>query len=130
MGLDLRAKNYPNENLCVRYTEFGFIRKQIAKSYNREFGELYERFYRGEKLTELENNRYNEICDDDLDLLLLHSDCDGKLTYQECKRISKSLDKFEFKYPEEWRQDYKDKFYILKDMIQWCGKNRITLYFR
>jgi len=132
MGLDLRANDYPNEPLHIGYIGFGIVRKQIAKSYNEELGKLYEKTYSmfDNQLTEEEGSRYNEICDDDLDILLNHSDCDGKLTTQECKKIIKSLNKFEFQYPDEWRQDYKEKYYVLKDMIDWCAKNRRTLYFR
>lgn len=133
MGLDLRANGYPKEALHIGYIGFGTVRKQIAKSYNEELGELYEKQYKGfcdYVYTDEEVNRYNEICDDDLDILLNHSDCEGKLTYQECKKIINALNKFEFKYPDEWRQDYKEKYYVLKNMIEWGANNRRTLYFR
>jgi hypothetical protein len=132
MGLDLRASGYPSEELHIGYIGFGILRCQIAKSYNQELGEIYEKPYKGFGYTysESEIDRYNQLCDDDLDLLLNHSDCEGKLTYSECRKISIALNKFEFKYPDEWRQDYKRKFYVLKDMIDWCSKNRKTLWFR
>ena len=132
MGLDLRANGYPKEELHIGYMGFGVIRQQIARSYNEELGMLYDKTYTylHYQYTEDEEKRWNEICNDDLDLLIWHSDYEGKLTYQECNKIFKVLNKLDFKYPKEWRQDYKEKYYILKDMISWCGKNRITLYFR
>lgn len=132
MGLDLRAKGYEGEEFSIGYIGFGWIRRCIANSYNEEFGKLYEKPYINfgfREYTQAEVDRWNEICDDDLDILLNHSDCDGKLTWQECKKIIKALNKIDFKYPDEWRQDYKEKYYILKDMIRYCAENRRTLYF-
>lgn len=132
MGLDLKAKGYEGESFRVGYIGFGWIRRCIANSYNEEFGKLYERpyvEYPFKGYAQAEVDRWNEICDDDLDILLNHSDCDGKLTWQECKKIIKALDKIDFKYPDEWRQDYKEKYYVLKEMIRYCAENRRTLHF-
>lgn len=132
MGLDLRADGYQKEELHIGYIGFGIVRRQIAKSYSEEFGDLYSVTYSlyGNQLTNDQVKRWNEICDDDLDLLLNHSDCDGHLKYHECKKIIKALDRIDFKYPDDWRQDYKEKYYVLKDMIRHCAKNRKRLYFR
>lgn len=131
MGLDLRADGYEKEPLHIGYIGFGVIRQQIAKSYNKRIGELYEKFSQifGGSLTPEEIEEYNLICDDDLDILLNHSDCDGVLKYHECRKVIRALDRLDFKYPDEWRQDYKEKYYILKDMIRYCAKNQKRLYF-
>lgn len=131
MGLCLSAKGY-KQDLNIGYIGFGWIRQCIATSYNEEFGRLYEKPYKDFRFkgyTQEEIDRWNEICDDDLDILLNHSDCDGKLTYQECGKIIKALDKIDFKYSDDWREDYKEKYYILKDMIRYCAKSRRTLWF-
>lgn len=132
MSLDLSAKGYEKEPLHIGYIGFGVIGKCIASSYNEEFGKLYAIQYDNypfKGYAEEQIDRWNEICDDDLDILLNHSDCDGKLTYQECRKIINALDKIDFKYSDEWRQDYKEKYYVLKDMIRYCAKNRKTLWF-
>lgn len=76
-----------------------------------------------------EIEEYNSLCDDDLDILLNHSDCEGRMKYHECRKVIRALDRIEFKYPDDWRQDWKEKYYILKDMIRYCAKNRKRLYF-
>lgn len=131
MGLELRADGYKKEELCIGYTGFGLIRSVIATSYNTEIGELYEILHRSirARLTEEQTNRWNEICDEDLDILLFHSDCEGVMKYHECRKVIRALDRLEFKYPDDWRQDWKEKYYILKDMIRYCAKNRKRLYF-
>jgi hypothetical protein len=53
MGLDLRADRYPKEELSIGYIGFGMLRRVIASSYNKEFGELYDVTYQlfGNQLT-------------------------------------------------------------------------------
>jgi hypothetical protein len=58
---------------------------------------------------------------------LWHSECDGKLTYQECKKIAKVLNELKFKTVNEERM--LPLYETLKDMINYCAKNRKTLYF-
>jgi hypothetical protein len=132
MGLDLRVDEYPKEELSIGYIGFGILRRVIASSYNKEFGELYDVTYQlfGNQLTLDQLNRWNEICDDDLDILLNHSDCDGILKYHECRKVIRALDRIAFNYPDDWRQDWKEKYFILKDMIRYCAKNRKRLYFK
>lgn len=131
MGLDLRADGYPKEGLHIGYIGFGVIRRQIAKSYNERLGEIYEKPYKNWDFSysQEEIEEYNSLCDDDLDILLNHSDCEGRMKYHECRKVIRALDRIEFKYPDDWRQDWKEKYYILKDMIRYCAKNRKRLYF-
>lgn len=131
MGLDLRADGYAKEEFCMGYIGFGILRQYIAKCYNEEMGAMYEKIYRfpHPELTEAEVKRWNEICDDDLDILLNHSDCGGILKYHECRKIIRALDRIEFKIPDNADRRWYEKYKTLKDMIRYCAKNKKRLYF-
>lgn len=134
MGLTLQADGYKKESFRIGYIGFTFLREVIAKSHDKEFGDLYKKWCESalipsRELTEKEIDRWNEICDPDLDILLLHSDCDGKIKYHDCRRVIRALDRIGLEYPDESRQDYKEKYFILKDMIRYCAKNKKRLYF-
>lgn len=128
MGLTLAVKGH--ETLDMGYIGFRTLRMYIASSYNEELGELYNEILRKAFMMqghEREKERWDEICNEDLDLLLWHSDCDGKLTYKECRKISKVLDKITFHCPNDLEMI--DRYHDLKEMLQFCAKNRRTLFF-
>lgn len=129
MGLSLSAKGY-EKDFYIGYIGYGLLMRSIASSYNAEFGEIFAKQYAYpfKEYTQEEIDRWNEICDDDLDILLNHSDCDGKLTYKECRKIIKSLDKIDFN-GKILRNDTRLRYYELKDIIRYCAKNRKTLWF-
>lgn len=129
MGLSLVAKGY-EKDFDIGYIGYGLLMRSIASSYNVEFGEIFAKQYSYpfKEYTQEEIDRWNEICDDDLDILLNHSDCDGKLTYKECRKIIKSLDKIDFN-SKILRNDTRLRYYELKDIIRYCAKNRKTLWF-
>ena len=118
MGLDLSAHEYTKEDFCMSYIGFGILRQHIARSYNEEIGKMYEKIYRfpHTELSEAEVNRWNEICDDDLDILLNHSDCDGILKYHECRKIIRALDRIDFKIPDDADKRYFEKYYNITIM--------------
>lgn len=127
MGLDIRIKGMSyEETYHCGYITFGNYRMEVAKAYNEEFGTLYEKeyksFYKG-KLTEEEINRWNEICNDDLDLFLNHSDCEGKLTWQECKKIYNAMKDLDVK------MNYYDMHQKWLNMFKFCWKHRVTMWF-
>lgn len=131
MGLVLKARGYAKEAVHIGYAGFGFIRCCIATSYNEELGKLYEKPYKcfGYQYTQAEIDRYNEVCNDDLDILLNHSDYDGTLSSADCKKIFAVLHGLDFKYPSNVRQDQNDTYYLLKDMIEYCAKTGHALHF-
>ena len=83
----------------------------------------------GNRLTEEQKNRWNEICNDDLDLLLFHSDCDGKFAPQECRRIYNAI--------KDLHMDMQGHNYTVmkqynmlehwKNIFLHCAKRRVTL---
>ncbi|EBF5204028.1 hypothetical protein FH000_10790 [Listeria monocytogenes] len=123
MGLDLVAKEQPVD-FCIGYFGFNFMRENIAEKHNKDLGVLYKKCMKTGLLTE---NEFEEVkkLSDGLSSLLLHSDCDGTLTYKECRDIRKDLNKIEF----EDDDFYKTKLEDLKKMINFCADKRRTLYF-
>lgn len=134
MGLDVSAKGMPNYSLS--YIHYGNFRAEIVR---KVYGDrCYEIFtmspWERSKLTAKEEQEmidyWNSVCDENLDLFVLHSDCDGKFTPQECKRILKALDPIEVDYPG-WDFDripcnMLDQW---KTMLHHCVKRRVNLYF-
>lgn len=131
MGLDIKAKGLSGEkSFSCGYITFGRFRMELAKTYNQRIGELYEISY-SQKLTEQQSKEYDRICNDDLDIFLWHSDCDGKLTPQECKKIYNAIKDFKmdmqghnygimqsYNMLEQW-----------KNIFKHCYQRRVNLYF-
>lgn len=127
MGLDINIKGLTREDTYHSgYIRFNVYRKEIANAYNKRIGELYEKTFK-EDLQPEEIEEWNTLCNDDLDIFLWHSDCDGKLTSQECKKI----------YDELKKLDIEDIYYSNKynmhqlwlNMLQFCYKHRVNMYF-
>lgn len=101
MGLLIRVKGFDELIYDSGYSGFTHFRIALAKAYNKDFGDLYERWVLGyESITKSDVKKMNELANEDLDLLLLHSDCDGKLTPKECKRIYNITKNLKCDYPQ------------------------------
>ena len=92
MGLYAYAKGL-TEKECYDcgYITFGVYRQEVAKAFNKRIGELYKKYYRDIELTECEIKEWNKLCNNDLDIFLFHSDCEGKFTPQECRKIYNAM---------------------------------------
>lgn len=102
MGLCATAKGLTAETeFDCGYLTYGRFLRNLAYAYNDEIGEMFESMCNGNRLAEQQENRWNKICNDDLDLLLFHSDCDGKFTPQECRRIYNAIKDFHMDAQEE-----------------------------
>lgn len=126
MGLDIYIKGLGyNETYHGGYIFFNVYRCEIAKVYNRELGEIYAKL----ELTDADIDRYNELCNEELDLFLLHSDCGGKLTWKECRAIYKVMKDLPFA-----GDDYGTRIYAMHElwlnMFKYCWKRRVTMWFR
>ena len=104
---------------------FGFMyyRMKIAELYNKRIGELYSknRLY---PLTAEETKEWNTLCNDDLDIFLWHSDCDGKLTVKECRKVYKVLKQYEI---DDERFNKLHKKFLSN--LKFCIDNRRNMYF-
>ena len=74
------------------------------------------------------DEKWNEGCNDDLDILLWHSDCDGRLTPQECRKIYRVLEKMNVEFEENI--DYYEDFYKnFVAMLKHCYQRRVIMFF-
>ncbi len=137
MGLTITAKGFDEEIYNSGYAGFTNFRIEIAKAYNSEFGELYKKWVRsclmpyGDRLSPEKLNRLNELCNDDLDILLQHSDCDGKLTPQECKKIYNITKDLKCVYPQMCygTTTGKNLFDVFNRALLHCWKRRVCMRF-
>ena len=77
--------------------------------------------------TDDEIEQWNQLCNNDLDIFLWHSDYDGKLTPKECKKIYNELKKLKIKdlpYSDKWTMQE-----LWLNMLKHCYKHRVNMYF-
>lgn len=127
MGLDISIKGLERKDTYHGgYIRFNVYRKEVANAYNKRLGELYEKIFRKDLQPE-EIEEWNILCNDDLDIFLWHSDCDGKLTPEECKKIYNELKKLKIKdlsYSDKWTMQE-----LWLNMLQFCYKHRVNMWF-
>lgn len=127
MGLDINIKGLERKDTYHGgYIRFNIYRKEVANAYNKRLGELYEKIFK-EDLQPEEIEEWNTLCNDDLDIFLWHSDCDGKLTPKECKLIYdelKNIDIQDLEYSNEYTMHE-----LWLNMLKYCYKNRVNMYF-
>lgn len=135
MGLTIRIPGMRDTYNCG-YITYGVFLMKLATAYNQEMGEIYEKYFKSAialypKLTDTEIARYNELCNPDLDILLFHSDCGGKLTPKECKRIYKAIKDLKMDMPGHNYGGMKPYNMLerFKMMFLHCWKFRVNMYF-
>ena len=135
MGLVIRAKGFEEDIYDSGYGGFTHFRIAVAKAYNEEFGKLYEDWVwcsmTHNEFPKEDSDRINELANSDLNLLLLHSDCDGKLTPKECKRIYNVTKDLKCDYPQ---CDYitntdKNQLEVFNRALLHCWKRRVNMWF-
>ena len=82
-------------------------------------------------LTEKEFAIFNELSDEDLNIFLLHSDCDGKLTSTDCQKIYNAIkdlkmDMFSLNPSIIGIYNMLDNWKLI---LKHCYENNINLYF-
>lgn len=131
MGLDIMVKGLTRqETYHCGYITFNVYRKKVASAYNKRLGELYEKTFK-DTLEPNEITEWNSICNNDLDIFLWHSDCDGKLTPQECKKIYNVLKdlKIEMQGHNYVDMNFYDMHKLWLNMFKHCWKRRVNMYF-
>ena len=130
MGLDVHAKGMPPYS--ISYIRYGTFRAELVRKVYGD--ECYNIFmippfiWNETPHEEIQTyiGYWNSVCNEDLDLFLLHSDCDGKFTPQECKRILKALKPIELDLPDRDMSNMLDNW---KAMFRHCAKRRVNMYF-
>ncbi len=129
MGLDVYAKGLVNSErpeasfITIGYIGYSFIMKELARiAYCAEMSDLYSDYRH--IWTQADCDFWNARCNDDLDLLLFHSDCDGKFTPKECRRVYNAIKGF--RLDNERLNAYLEKF---KAAFKHCAERRVNLYY-
>lgn len=131
MGLDVRVTGLERQDTYhCGYITFNVYRKKVASAYDKRLGELYEKTF-NEELTDEEIDEWNKLCNDDLDIFLFHSDCEGKFTPKECKKIYDAMK--DLKIDMQGHNYVEMNFYNMHEMwlnmFKHCYKRRVNLYF-
>lgn len=134
MGLTVKAKCLSAEETfdCGYITYGNFIMELIKVAYGeRCYNAHRQAVFSGKPLSEEDEKYWNSVCNDDLDMLIFHSDCDGKFTWQECKRIYLAMK--DLKSDMQGHNYGVMKFYNMfehwKNMFYQCWKHRNTMYY-
>ena len=129
LGIYIKGLDY-KDSFHSSYSGFTFYRQKIANAYNPRLGELYDiariKFLNNEDLSVEEIEEWNKICNDDLDIFLWHSDCDGKLTVKECRKVYKILKEYDYNLFPFPFNDLHKKFL---SNLKFCIDNRRNMYF-
>nr|DAK93537.1 MAG TPA: hypothetical protein [Caudoviricetes sp.] len=131
MGLDISVKGLERKDTYhCGYIKFNLYRKKVASAYNERLGELYKKTFKDELQPE-EIKEWNNLCNNDLDIFLWHSDCDGKLTPKECKKIYDAMKdlKVEMQGHNYIEMNYYDMHQLWLNMLKHCYKHRVNMYF-
>ena len=130
MGLEIKTSDN-EKSFRIGYFGFSFIRRFFLLHYGTEVHDEYLAMLRNltfdtEEIFFFSEKFYEKI--DDLSILIDHSDCDGELTSEECKRLKPCLFVDEdtiikalpdFKEPER----YFPLMYEFIDLINYCASN-------
>ena len=134
MGLDIRIKGLDRDKTYHGpYSSFFRFRRELCKAfYDEEMFRIYRKIQEEscpfanqvDEVTVAEREYWNNHCNDDFDTFLLHSDCDGKLTNKECRKIYEAI-----KDVTTEDEDFMRVLNLWKDMLLYCAKTRRHLFF-
>lgn len=136
MGLDVYAKGLSDaDSFSCGYLTYGHFLMELAKvAYGDYMAEIYKRACFtafGPDVTEQEARYWDEHCNDDLDLLLFHSDCDGKFTPKECRRIYNAIKDLQMDMVGH-NYGQMEPYNMLehwKKMFKHCADRRVNMYY-
>lgn len=134
MGLDAHAKGLTDKTgFSCGYITYGcFILELIKVAYGEKSYEMFKNaMLRSRPFTDAEIEYWNSHCNDDLDILIFHSDCDGKFTPQECRKIynaMKDLKSEMIGHNYGVMKPY-NMFEHWKNIFKHCARNRVNLYY-
>lgn len=135
MGLNATAKglSVEDEFNCGYITYHRFIEELVRVAYDSKCYEIYTTAVNEHRnFNDKEIEYWNSHCNDDLDILIFHSDCDGKFTPQECRKIYNAM--------KDLHSNLTGHNYIVmekynmfehwKNIFQHCAKRKVNLYYR
>lgn len=135
MGLTATAKGLTAETAfdCGYITYGIFIMELIKTVYGQRCYDAYRNsLFSRKPLSNEDVEHWNSVCNEDLDILLLHSDCDGQFSPQECRKIYNAIKNLKmdmqghnygvmkpYNMLEHWKAIFKH-----------CADRRVNLYYR
>lgn len=134
MGLCARAKGLTDETgFDCGYLTYGtFILELIKVAYGQQCHNIFKRnMLRGAPFSDAEAEYWNAHCNDDLDILIFHSDCGDKFTPQECRKIynaMKDLKSGMMGHNYHVMKPY-NMFEHWKAIFKHCADCRVNLYY-
>lgn len=134
MGLDIFSSD-DVKSFYISYISFSRMRGFFVLHYGETLYHVYDEILKN--LGYCEDRIWFDLCDKigDLSILISHSDCDGKLTLDECKKLRKCLfvDEDKIKASEyssdEYRINMIKLMYEFIDLIDYAVKNNVELIF-
>lgn len=132
MGLCAHAKGLTRETEynCGYLTYRNFIKELIKIAYDEKCCQIFGKLVY-DKLSDEDITYWNEHCNDDLDILIWHSDCDGKFTPRECRKIYNAI--------KDLKSDMQGHNYGVmqsynmlehwKNIFKHCAEKRVNLYY-
>jgi len=138
MGLDIYIKGMDRkETYHDSYGSFRYYREAVATAYDKDFGELYKKWYQipNYNITIEEETdllfKINNVNLGGLDIFLAHSDDEGKLKPKDCKLIYNAMKDLVFEKENlNFRIECIDEIHqIWLKMLKYCYQKRKTLYF-
>lgn len=128
MGVSITCTN-PKYSFDMGYIGFFNLRKNVALSLDKEFGELYSTLSKMSeehdfwaKASQLIKSKHLEDEYEDVLMFLFLPDCDGHIGYKTCGKIANllennydSLYNKVFRYAAQTHDDYREFILFLKD---------------
>lgn len=132
MGLCAHAKGLTDKTeFNCGYVTFGRFRMELAKVYNQELGEIYERWYVRKPISLTEEKRLDNEFPDGLANFLYAPDCSAKFTPKECREIFNDIKDLQMDmigHNYGVMEDY-NMLEHWKNIFKHCYKRRVNLYF-
>jgi len=134
VGLTVIAKGLsPEKSYDCGYITYGnFLMSLIREVYGERCYDSFKKsLISGKPFTAEEEAHWNFVCDDDLEVWIWHSDCDGKFTPDECRRIYKAIKDVHMDLQGHNYGDMKPYNMLerWKEMFLHCARRRVNLYF-
>ena len=134
MGLDIFSSDGV-KSFYSSYISFSRMRAFFVLHYGETLYHVYDEILKN--LGYCEDRIWFDLCDKigDLSILISHSDCDGKLTPDECKKLRECLfvDEDKIKASEYSNDEYRTNMiklmYEFIDLIDYAVKNNVELIF-
>lgn len=135
MGLDVYAKGLNEKScFCCGYLTYeNFIMELIKTAYGERCYRIFRNSLISQKPFSDEDEKYwNARCNDDLEILIWHSDCDGKFTPAECRKIYNAIKDLHMDM-QGHNYGVMEPYNMLdhwKAIFKHCADKRVNLYYR